>query len=125
LLVASCQQQTATVHQCNGLQCTCLGLYNISTSVTTYMILLHHLHDPHPSLSQVWDLTAGKLLHGFQHEDSITGLEFHPSEVVLATSSADRTVKWWDLESSELIDTAGPEVTGQHQAEATPGLHHA
>jgi len=44
---------------------------------------------------------------------------------VLATSSADRTVKWWDLETSELIDTAGPEVTGQHQAEATPALCHA
>ncbi|DBA75342.1 TPA: hypothetical protein ACH3X1_010611 [Trebouxia sp. C0004] len=61
---------------------------------------------------KVWDLTAGKLLHGFEHEDSITGLEFHPSEFLLATSSADRTVKWWDLETSELIDTAGPEVTG-------------
>ncbi|KAL0021600.1 hypothetical protein WJX79_002836 [Trebouxia sp. C0005] len=61
---------------------------------------------------KVWDLTAGKLLHDFQHEDSITGLEFHPSEFVLATSSADRTVKWWDLQTSELIDTAGPEVTG-------------
>ena len=67
----------------------------------------------------MWDLTAGKLLHDFQHEDSITGLEFHPSEFVLATSSADRTVKWWDLETSELIDTAGPEVTGQHQAGPT------
>lgn len=83
------------------------------------MVLLQHLYDPDPSLSQVWDLTAGKLLHDFQHEDSITGLEFHPSEFVLATSSADRTVKWWDLQTSELIDTAGPEVTGQHQAEAT------
>lgn len=73
-----------------------------------------------PFPSQVWDLTAGKLLHEFQHEDSITGLEFHPSEFVLATSSADLTVKWWDLETSELIDTTGPEVTGQHQA--TPAL---
>ncbi len=70
----------------------------------------------------MWDLTAGKLLHEFQHEDSITGLEFHPSEFVLATSSADRTVKWWDLETSELIDTAGPEVTGQHQADATSAI---
>ena len=62
---------------------------------------------------QVWDLTAGKLLHSFCHEDAITGLEFHPSEFVLATGSADRTVKWWDLETSELIDTAGPETTGK------------
>lgn len=61
---------------------------------------------------QVWDLTAGKLLHEFRHEDAITAIEYHPSEFILATSSADRTVKWWDLETAELIDTAGPETTG-------------
>ena len=61
---------------------------------------------------QVWDLTAGKLLHEFRHEDAITAVEYHPSEFILATSSADRTVKWWDLETSELIDSAGPETTG-------------
>ena len=68
----------------------------------------------------MWDLTAGKLLHDFCHEEAITGLEFHPSEFVLATSSADRTVKWWDLETSELIDTAGPETTGQRHATDAP-----
>ena len=73
----------------------------------------------------MWDLTAGKLLHAFQHEDAITGLEFHPSEFVLATSSADRTVKWWDLETSELIDTAGPEVTGQHFVDSTETICNA
>ena len=76
------------------------------------------LHGPascpkHCSLAlQVWDLTAGKLLHDFRHEDAITGVEYHPSEFILATSSADRTVKWWDLETSEMIDTAGPDMTG-------------
>lgn len=57
-------------------------------------------------------MTAGKLLHEFKHQDAITAIKYHPSEFVMATSSADRTVKWWDLETSELIDTAGPETTG-------------
>lgn len=62
---------------------------------------------------QVWDLTAGKLLQDIkQHEHAISGLEYHPSEFMLATSSADRTVKFWDLETFELVDTAGPEATG-------------
>ena len=61
----------------------------------------------------MWDLTAGKLLHEFSHDDAITGLEFHPTEFVLATGSADRTAKWWDLETAELIDSASPETTGK------------
>ncbi|PPR80519.1 hypothetical protein GOBAR_AA40196 [Gossypium barbadense] len=85
------------------------------------------------NIVKVWDLTAGKLLHDFKyHEGQIQCLDFHPHEFLLATGgcecesffgalifiihpltftgSADRTVKFWDLETFELIGSAGPEV---------------
>lgn len=35
---------------------------------------------------QIWDLTAGKLLHDFKfHEGHIRSIEFHPLEFLLAT----------------------------------------
>jgi len=62
---------------------------------------------------KVWDLTAGKLLHDFKfHSGQIRCIDFHPQEFLLATGSADRTVKFWDLETFELIGSAGPEDTG-------------
>ncbi|MBA0556877.1 hypothetical protein Golob_026946, partial [Gossypium lobatum] len=87
------------------------------------------------NIVKVWDLTAGKLLHDFKyHEGQIQCLDFHPHEFLLATGgcecesffgalifiihplaftgSADRTVKFWDLETFELIGSAGPETTG-------------
>ncbi|XP_010421149.1 PREDICTED: katanin p80 WD40 repeat-containing subunit B1 homolog isoform X4 [Camelina sativa] len=64
-------------------------------------------------LYQVWDLTAGKLLTEFKsHEGQIQSLDFHPHEFLLATGSADRTVKFWDLETFELIGSGGPETAG-------------
>ncbi|KAK3004770.1 hypothetical protein RJ639_018305 [Escallonia herrerae] len=71
---------------------------------------LEHLLIAHNNL---WDLTAGKLLHEFKcHEGQIQCIDFHPHEFLLATGSADRTVKFWDLETFELIGSAGPETTG-------------
>ncbi|CAH2044180.1 unnamed protein product [Thlaspi arvense] len=62
---------------------------------------------------RVWDLTAGKLLTEFKcHEGQIQSLDFHPHEFLLATGSADRTVKFWDLETFELIGSGGPETAG-------------
>jgi katanin p80 WD40 repeat-containing subunit B1 len=62
---------------------------------------------------QLWDLTAGKLMHDFKyHDGQVQCLDFHPHEFLLATGSADRTVKFFDLETFELIGSAGPETTG-------------
>ncbi|KZV49388.1 hypothetical protein F511_10928 [Dorcoceras hygrometricum] len=63
---------------------------------------------------KLWDLTAGKLLHDFKsHEGQVQCIDFHPQEYLLATGgSADRTVKFWDLETFELMGSAGPESTG-------------
>ncbi|KAI3745498.1 hypothetical protein L1987_58612 [Smallanthus sonchifolius] len=64
-------------------------------------------------LHQIWDLTAGKLLHEFKlHEGHIRSMDFHPLEFLLATGSSDKTVKFWDLESFELIGSTSPEATG-------------
>ncbi|RYR35964.1 hypothetical protein Ahy_A10g051040 isoform C [Arachis hypogaea] len=79
------------------------------------------------SVVKVWDLTAGKLLNDFKlHEGPIRSIDFHPLEFLLATGnlatlidfwtsesgSADRTVKFWDLETFELIGSARREATG-------------
>ncbi|KAG5113401.1 hypothetical protein JHK82_036670 [Glycine max] len=73
---------------------------------------------------KVWDLTGGKLLHDFKfHEGHIRSLDFHPLEFLMATGelvylrgawngSADRTVKFWDLETFELIGSTRHEVSG-------------
>ncbi|KAI3852408.1 hypothetical protein MKX03_018888, partial [Papaver bracteatum] len=58
----------------------------------------------------MWDLAAGKLLHEFKNHDcQVCCIDIHPHEFLLATGSADRTVKFWDLETFELIASAGPE----------------
>jgi katanin p80 WD40 repeat-containing subunit B1 len=61
---------------------------------------------------QLWDMQTGRVVKdGWSHDNSITGIEFHPSEFVLATSGMDRVVRLWDLETWELMDTLGPEAT--------------
>ncbi|KAJ4457105.1 putative WD40 repeat [Paratrimastix pyriformis] len=50
-------------------------------------------------LAQVWDLTASRVLFEFHHDGPINTFAFHPSDVVMATGSSDRTVKVWDLEA--------------------------
>jgi katanin p80 WD40 repeat-containing subunit B1 len=54
-------------------------------------------------------LTAGKLLHDFEHKGAVTSLEFHPHEFLLASSSEDRTLKYWDLETFDMISTSDVE----------------
>lgn len=63
---------------------------------------------------QIWDLKAGKLLRELPpHGGAVTALEFHPHEFLLATGSADKTVRFWDLETFDHVaDGAGPTRTG-------------
>lgn len=44
-------------------------------------------------LVKLWDLTAGKLLYEYQHEGPVTSMDLHPSELLLASGSMDRTVR--------------------------------
>ena len=58
---------------------------------------------------KLWDLRAGKQLTELVgHTAPVTDVEFHPHEFLLATSSEDRSVCLWDLETFGLIG-------GKHQ----------
>lgn len=61
----------------------------LSYSHFTFLLIRPFRFPFHPT--QLWDLTAGKLISEFKdHSGPITSLEFHPSEFLLATGSADR-----------------------------------
>jgi katanin p80 WD40 repeat-containing subunit B1 len=70
-------------------------------------------------------MAAGKLIFDInQHTHPITGLEFHPNEFLLGTSSMDRSIKFWDLDTFELVDTAGPDALPARALRFTPdGTH--
>jgi katanin p80 WD40 repeat-containing subunit B1 len=43
---------------------------------------------------QIFDVGTQRVVQEFnQHTHAITGLEFHPQEYLMATSSADKTIK--------------------------------
>lgn len=76
-------------------------------------------------LAQIWDLTAGKMITDInQHTHPITGLEFHPNEFLLGSSSMDRSIKFWDLETFDLVDTAGPDALPARAIHFTPDGSH-
>ena len=53
----------------------------------------------------------GKLLHEFTlHTSAITALAIHPCEFLMASASADRTVRLWDLETFEPVCCTGLEI---------------
>ena len=63
----------------------------------------------------IWDLVAGKLWKEFKgHTGAISALEYHPTDIVLASGSHDRSVRLWDVDvespSAGIIDTCGPDT---------------
>ncbi len=54
--------------------------------------------------TQLWDIGTGKMMYTFNlHDAPITCLKFNPYDLTLATGSADKTVKYWDLERFGLV----------------------
>lgn len=48
---------------------------------------------------QIWDLRTGSVLHDFiKHDGPVLSVEYHPHEFLLASSSTDKTVHFWDLD---------------------------
>ncbi|KAK9115464.1 hypothetical protein Sjap_014411 [Stephania japonica] len=89
---------------------TLFGFIQMIKTVAMFVMTGMIIYEIKPLSWQLWDLTAGKLLHDFKyHEGQVQCIDFHPHEFLLATGSADRTVKFWDLETFELIGSAGPE----------------
>lgn len=51
-----------------------------------------------------------RLVHEFtQHTGGISALAIHPTEFLMATASADRSLRLWDLESFEQVCCMPPE----------------
>lgn len=66
-----------------------------------------------PTPAQVWDMPTGRLLRELRgHTKRVHSLAFHPEETLLASASADRTVRFWDLGAGASapveVDKAGP-----------------
>lgn len=60
---------------------------------------------------QLWDIRAGRLFKEFSdHTGSVTAVEFHPNEFLLASGSCDRSVNFWDLENFQLVSTTDQDV---------------
>lgn len=60
---------------------------------------------------QLWDLAAGKMLAELTgHTAPVTGLAYHPTVLLLATASADRTVRCFDLETFTQVSMSGIEL---------------
>lgn len=63
----------------------------------------------------LWDLNEAKHLYTLSAEDSINSLIFSPNRYWL-TAAVGPSIKVWDLESKELVDTAKPEIVGEGSA---------
>eukprot|EP00966_Prymnesium_polylepis_P028187 651748-Prymnesium_polylepis.1 len=51
-----------------------------------------------------------RLVHEFtQHTGAISAISIHPTEFLMATAAADRTLRMWDLESFEQVCCMPPE----------------
>ena len=61
---------------------------------------------------KVWDLSAGKLLYEYAHDGAVTSLAFHPSELLMASGSADRSVRVTDLDALKPLGQTPPEGSG-------------
>ncbi|OUC15722.1 MAG: hypothetical protein B0A82_05510 [Alkalinema sp. CACIAM 70d] len=57
-------------------------------------------------LLNVWDAITGEIVASFNgHHQAIWSAKFSPDEQVIATSSADQTIKLWSLESKACLRT--------------------
>lgn len=64
-------------------------------------------------LFQLWDITAGKsLIELSGHSGLLTAVQFHPNEYLLASSSEDKTVRFWDMETFECVSQSAPDSAG-------------
>jgi hypothetical protein len=70
----------------------------------------------------IWDVDNGKLISQMNgHRGNITSLCFGPDGKWLISASTDRSLKSWDVESGENIQTLG-ESPSSHERRFIPGL---
>eukprot|EP00818_Percolomonas_sp_WS_P007508 CAMPEP_0117439284 /NCGR_PEP_ID=MMETSP0759-20121206/2487_1 /TAXON_ID=63605 /ORGANISM="Percolomonas cosmopolitus, Strain WS" /LENGTH=671 /DNA_ID=CAMNT_0005230997 /DNA_START=284 /DNA_END=2296 /DNA_ORIENTATION=+ len=56
---------------------------------------------------KIFDIVAGKELYSLDsaHTHAVNDIDFHPEEFLMATGSSDKTVKLWDLETKQLVNS--------------------
>ncbi|VDO89606.1 unnamed protein product, partial [Schistosoma mattheei] len=60
---------------------------------------------------KLWDLSAGRQLAELVgHTGPVVAVTFHPTVLLLATASADHTVRLYDLENFTQVAVTGPEL---------------
>ncbi|NEZ56442.1 protein kinase domain-containing protein [Adonisia turfae] len=85
-------------------------LYQFSTGITTALAIQGNILAMGTSSGSllICDLPSGEevyTLKGRRHRDRITALTFHPQQRILFSASSDGTVKLWDLNRGELVQT--------------------
>ena len=55
------------------------------------------------------------------HGGPVTSVRFHPKEFLMATGSADRTTKFWDLERFDLVSETPVDSSGIRCLQFHPG----
>ncbi|EFJ44875.1 microtubule severing protein katanin p80 subunit [Volvox carteri f. nagariensis] len=79
--------------------------------------LSNGLHFPAPLAMmraiKIWDVRGNRLVTDLcaPTKYEITGLEFSPTEYLLATSARDKVVRFWDLETFTNFEQTAPEAT--------------
>jgi len=53
----------------------------------------------------LWDLDGGPLRRLAGHEGFVNGVRFHPEQPLLVSGGQDHTVRIWNSESGELLNT--------------------
>ena len=61
---------------------------------------------------KIWDMAACKMLAELRgHSASILDIQFHPKVMLMASSGADGSVCFWELERFSLLGSTGPQAT--------------
>ncbi len=69
------------------------------------------------AIVKLWDVATGRQLHILSgHDKKISSLAFSRDSQVLATGSLDETVKIWDVESGQLLDSFGLDEDDQEHS---------